>query len=89
MAGAANSGGQTAVSGKPHAAAAPANSWTDDVVSAEQQWKDKQTWAETLGSSEGPLELDALCWFYLDPSVSLTSSIFSTSGRHFHACMHS
>lgn len=78
MAGAANSGGQTAVSGRTHAAAAAAaaagNEWTDDVVYAEQQWRgkdDMQTWAEAL-DSEGPLELDALCWFYLDPSVSLT-----------------
>ena len=90
-AGAADAGGQAAVPSKLHAAAAAAvatTSWTHDVAFAEQQWKDMQTWAEVL-DSEGPLELDALCWFYLDPSVSLTSSLFSTSGRLFYACMRS
>ena len=85
-----NSGGQSAVSGEPGAVvAAAADSWTSDVVSAEQQWGGKdntRAWAEIL-DSEDPLELDAICWFYLDPSVSPALCILSTFGMA-PLCMH-
>ena len=80
-----------AVAGQPDAtAAAAANSWTSDVVPAEQQWggkNDKKTWVEAL-DSEGPMELDAMCWFYLDPFVSPALCMFSTCGifTSMHAC---
>ena len=125
MAGAAHPGGQSAVSGQPDAVtAAAANSWTSDVVSAEQQWggtrkncshyvpafrlqqgslfvhglqtddaslclqgkDDKKTWAEAL-DSEGPLELDAMCWFYLDLFVSHILYILNSLGVA-PLCMH-
>ena len=84
-----HSGGQSAVSGKPDAiAAAAANSWTSEVVPAEQQWRGKgikQAWAEIL-DSESPLELDAMCWFYLDPFVSSALCIFHL-GCCLYTCM--
>ena len=83
--GAAKPGGQTAGSGK---AAAP-GSLTSDVISAKRQWEskdDKLNWAELL-DSEGPLELDAMCWFYLDPFVSPIFCISSTSLKHFYVCI--
>ena len=90
LASAANTGGQSAMSGKPNAiAVAATNSWTSDDVSAEQQRggkDDKQTLVEALDSG-GPLKLDAMCWFYLDPSVSSTLCILSTFGVRLYACM--
>ena len=37
-----------------------------------QESNDKQSWAEAINAG-GPLELDDLCWFYLDPFVCPTA----------------
>lgn len=79
MAGAANLGGQLAASGNAAAAAAAAGSSAKDAIIVELhgqcEGKDaKQGLAAALDSAD-PLELDAVCWFYLDPFVSPSLSI--------------